>query len=186
MISNKTSLVNPLERDNEPLWVWVYLPGQAEPVLCGRYDRTRTEAGIVGAFTYGRSYLERDEGVPLDPIVLPLEAKRYETAGLAGWFSVLLDAGPDAWGRRLIDRAIGAQDERGYLLNAHGQTVGAIAFSDSRDKPPAHAHSTTPQTLEYTLALHARVEAGESLSLEESMHLPVSYTHLTLPTIYSV
>ncbi len=171
MISNKTSLVNPLERDNEPLWVWVYLPGQAEPVLCGRYDRTRTEAGIVGAFTYGRSYLERDEGVPLDPIVLPLEAKRYETAGLAGWFSVLLDAGPDAWGRRLIDRAIGAQDERGYLLNAHGQTVGAIAFSDSRDKPPAHAHSTTPQTLEYTLALHARVEAGESLSLEESMHL---------------
>ncbi|NMM20950.1 MAG: type II toxin-antitoxin system HipA family toxin [Rhodoferax sp.] len=169
MISNKTASSDAGKPATKPLWV--YLPGQIEPVLCGRYDRRENEAGVVGAFTYGQSYLERTDRLPIDPIALPLEAKHYETTALNGWFSVLLDAGPDAWGRRLIDRAIGAQDERGYLLNSRGQTAGALAFSDSRDTPPAPAHSTTPQTLEYTLALHARVEAGESLSPEESGHL---------------
>jgi serine/threonine-protein kinase HipA len=167
MISSKPAPVEPAQPAGESLWVWVYLPGQVEPVLCGRHDRRVTGAGVVGAFTYGKSYLDRPERLPIDPVALPLEAKRYETAGLSGWFSVLLDAGPDAWGRRLIDRAIGAQDERGYLLNAHGQTAGALAFSNSRETPPVHAHSTTPQTLANTLALHARVEAGESLSPEE-------------------
>jgi len=59
----------------------------------------------------------------------------------------------------------------GYLLNARGQTVGAIAFSNSRETPPVHARSTTPKTLAYTLELHGRVEAGESLSAEENTHL---------------
>lgn len=152
----------------ESLWVWIYLPGQVEPVLCGRHDRQETSAGTVGAFTYGKSYLDRPGRLPIDPVALPLEARRFETTGLAGWFSVVLDAGPDAWGRRLIDRAIGAQDEQGYLLHAHGQPAGALAFSNNRETPPAHSHSTTPQTLATTLALHARVEAGESLSPEES------------------
>lgn len=171
MISSTPAPIGSRKPISEPLWVWVYLPGQREPVLCGRYDRRENEAGVVGAFTYGQSYLDRPNRLPIDPIALPLEPKRYETTALSGWFSVLLDAGPDAWGRRLIDRAIGVQDERGYLLNARGQTVGALAFSDSRETPPAYAHSTTPRTLEYTLALHARVEAGESLSPEESVHL---------------
>jgi serine/threonine-protein kinase HipA len=171
MIFSKKSSVDSRKPEGEPLWVWAYLPGQREPVLCGRYDRRESEAGAVGAFTYGQSYLERADRLPIDPVTLPLEAKRFETTVLSGWFSVLLDAGPDAWGRRLIDRAIGVQDQRGYLLNAHGQTVGALAFSDRRDTPPAHAHSTTTQTLAYTLALHARVESGESLSPEESAQL---------------
>lgn len=155
----------------EPLWVWVYLPGRVDPVLCGRYERTVTGAGVAGNFIYGKSYLARADRLPIDPIVLPLEATRYETTALDGWFSVLLDAGPDAWGRRLIDRAIGTQNEQGYLLNARGQTVGALGFSASRETPPVPAHLTTPQTLEYTLALHARVEAGEALSPDESVHL---------------
>ena len=144
MISSKKASSDAGKPATQPLWVWVYLPGQIDPVLCGRYDRRENEAGVVGAFTYGQSYLARADRLPIDPIALPLEAKRYETTALSGWFSVLLDAGPDAWGRCLIDRAIGAQDERGYLLAARGQTVGALAFSDSRGVPPAPAHSTTP------------------------------------------
>ena len=77
----------------------------------------------------------------------------------------------DAWGRRLIDRAVGPQDERGYLLHARGQTAGALAFSTGRDTPPSPAHSTTPATFAYTLALHARVDAGAKLSAIESEQL---------------
>ncbi len=171
MTSNRQASKISEEPGGEPLWVWIYLPDQTEPVLCGRFERRPTAAGMLGAFTYGQSYLQRSNGLPIDPITLPLGAKRYETTALDGWFSVLLDAGPDAWGRRLIDQAIGAQDERGYLLNARGQTVGALAFSASRDTPPAQSHSTTAQTFAATLALHARVEAGESISPEESLQL---------------
>jgi serine/threonine-protein kinase HipA len=154
-----------------PLWVWIYLPRQSHPVLCGRFERTLVGAGPVGSFTYGRHYLARPDRLPIDPVALPLQPKRFDTAYLSGWFSVLLDAGPDAWGRRLIDRSAGPQDERGYLLKARGQLVGALAFSETQDAPPPPAHSTTPPTFEYTLALHAKVEQGAKLSAAETEQL---------------
>ena len=75
------------------LWVWIYLPGQSHPVLCGRFDRTVTNTGRVGAFIYGSTYLARPDRLPIDPVALPLQAKRFATPFLSGWFSVLLDAG---------------------------------------------------------------------------------------------
>lgn len=154
-----------------PLWTWIYLPGQAQPVLCGRFDRAITAAGPVGSFTYGRSYLARRDALPVDPVALPLRDRQFDTPYLHGWFSILLDAGPDAWGRRLIDRSVGPQDERGYLLQARGHPVGALAFSESRDTPPAPSHATTPLTFAATLELHAKVEAGEPLSDVETSQL---------------
>lgn len=159
------------DAQSPPLWTWIYLPGQAQPVLCGRFDRVTTAAGPVGSFTYGRSYLARKDALPLDPVALPLRNKRFDTTYLAGWFSVLLDAGPDAWGRRLIDRSVGPQDERGYLLQARGHPVGALAFSESQDTAPAASHATTPLTFAATLELHAKVEAGEQLSEVETSQL---------------
>lgn len=145
-------------------WVWIHLPGALGPTLCGvhRHD------GRVGRFTYGRSYLAASGAVPIDPVLLPLQEREYPTAHLGGWFSSLLDAGPDAWGRRIIDRSVGPQDQRGYLLHARGQPVGAITFSDRRDTPPLLTATTQAPSLAETLALHARVEAGEPLSADET------------------
>jgi serine/threonine-protein kinase HipA len=155
-----------------PLWVWMYLPGSTRPVLCGRFDLDPGAAGKpVGSFVYGKSYLARDDALPVDPVALPLEARTFRTTALNGWFSALLDAGPDAWGKRIIEKVLGTQDQRGYLLHARGQTVGALAFTDDRDTPPASPLSTTPATLAVTLKLHARVEAGEQLTAEESRQL---------------
>lgn len=154
------------------LWVWMYLADGLDPVLCGRFDHRVTPAGgLVGEFVYGKSYLARPDALAIDPILLPLEERTFQTTTLGGWFSALLDAGPDAWGRRLIDRAVGPQDQRGYLLHARGQTIGALAFSADRATPPHRPFSAEPATLEDTLRLHARVEAGEVLTLEESARL---------------
>jgi serine/threonine-protein kinase HipA len=89
----------------------------------------------------------RRNAVPIDPIALPLQGKECATAHLGGWFSALLDSGPDAWSQQLIDRSVGPQDQRGYLLHAYGEPVGALIFSAVAATQPqagsAGNHSTS-------------------------------------------
>ena len=71
------------------------------------------------AFVYGRAIL----GAPtafLDPIELKLSRGTYETAAMNGVFGALRDAGPDYWGRRVIERHAGKPqlNELDYLLYA--------------------------------------------------------------------
>lgn len=148
-------------------WVWMHLPGALAPTLCGvvRHD------GHVGRFVYGKTYLGLHNAIPIDPVVLPLQEKEYATAHLGGWFSALLDSGPDAWGQRLIDRNVGPQDQRGYLLHAFGEPTGALTFSADAKLAPEAIARTKIQTLAHTLELHARVEAGEELSPTETRQL---------------
>ncbi len=148
-------------------WVWIHLPHELTPTLCGvhRHD------GHAGRFVYGRTYLANPKAVAIDPIALPLQAKEYVTTHLQGWFSVLRDSGPDAWGKRLIDRNLGPQDQCGYLINAFGEPVGALTFSASRDVAPVSVTAPSVRTLEHVLQLHARVEAGEQLTAAESREL---------------
>lgn len=114
------------------LYVWIYLPGEAQPVVAGmfRHEELTSTTG-VGHFIYGASYLARQNAVALCPSV-PLTDKQYRTSANRGYFGFLLDAGPDAWGRALIDRFHGAQDALGYLrLSQGGVHTGALLFSDS-------------------------------------------------------
>ncbi len=53
-------------------FVFVQLPATEEVVVAGRYELDTGPAEHVGYFTYGRSYLARDDAIPLDPIHLPL------------------------------------------------------------------------------------------------------------------
>jgi serine/threonine-protein kinase HipA len=126
-------------------FVYVQLPGTLEPVVCGRFQRIRTrDAGAVGRLVYGRSYRERPDAVPLDPIHLPIAPTVYETAGLDGVFGALRDAAPDAWGRRVIDRIAGRQDldEVDYLLQSPQDRAGALSFGRG-PVPPAPVRAST-------------------------------------------
>jgi serine/threonine-protein kinase HipA len=112
-------------------FVYVQLPGSVETVVCGRYLRASTRGGrIVGRFVYGRSYRERADAVPLDPVHLPIAPKVFETARLDGVFGALRDAAPDAWGRRVIERVVGRQDldELDFLLESPQDRTGALSF----------------------------------------------------------
>lgn len=51
------------------VYVWVWLAGAGEPVVAGRLD----DRGPVATFTYGRSYLDNPDAVPLYLPDLPLE-----------------------------------------------------------------------------------------------------------------
>jgi serine/threonine-protein kinase HipA len=133
--------------DPDQLFVWIHLPGSSEPELCGRASSTQGPAGRTGDFLYRRKYLERPDAIPVDPVRLPLTNTVQTTNLLFGHFSALLDAGPDRWGKRMIDRAFGPQTEYGYLRHVGDATTGALAFSGV-DEEPWHAEPPRYESLE--------------------------------------
>ncbi|UAA38772.1 type II toxin-antitoxin system HipA family toxin [Paraneptunicella aestuarii] len=112
---------------------YVFVDGlEDEPVICGVVT-LNTHRGI-GEFRYGKSYLERDDAFPLDPINLPLSDALYTTTEHHGQFGVLSDAGPDSWGKKVILSLHNTKPSNAleYLLVGAGMGVGALTFSLSR------------------------------------------------------
>jgi hypothetical protein len=92
----------------------------------------------LGRLVYGQSYLARGDAVALDPVELKLSPRVYETTAMNGIFSVLRDAGPDYWGRLVIERHIGKAplSDLDYLLHSPDDRAGALGFGLG-PKPPA-------------------------------------------------
>jgi serine/threonine-protein kinase HipA len=44
-------------------YIWIWLPGEYEPVVCGKLEADNT----AYKFVYGRSYLQRSNAIALDP-----------------------------------------------------------------------------------------------------------------------
>jgi serine/threonine-protein kinase HipA len=120
-------------------YVYLHLPGRVEIVTCGRYEHRRLPTGeALGRFTYGRRYRERPDAVELDPFELPVAEGTQETAARGGVFEAIADAGPDAWGRRVIDKRSGtaASDVMDYLLQAPNERFGALELGHGPAPPP--------------------------------------------------
>jgi len=120
-------------------YVYITLPGETEAVTAGRFSLTTdTHGTAIGRFVYGRSYLERSDTVPVDPVELKLAKSTYQTTSMKGVFGALRDAGPDYWGRRIIERYIGKTEpgELDYLLYAPDDRAGALGFGTGK-MPPA-------------------------------------------------
>jgi serine/threonine-protein kinase HipA len=117
-------------------FVWAWLPGATEPIVAGRLD----DQGQVTTFRYAPSYLRRSEAIPLYLPELPLvpDVQAPELLRAAG---CILDVGPDAWGRRVIERrraSVGDVldhdvNEVTYLLESASDRTGALDFQSSSD-----------------------------------------------------
>lgn len=122
----------------ESCFVYVTLPGETEPVTAGRFTLSGNRRGVPeGQFVYGRSYLERVNAVPLDPVELKLSARTYRTAALNRMFGALRDASPDYWGRRVIQRYLNKAQpgELEYLLLSPDDRAGALGFGLNKTPP---------------------------------------------------
>jgi len=139
--------------ESAEVFAWIWLPGAGEPVVAGRLD----PIGPVVSFTYGRSYLERDDAIPLYLPELPLE--RGPISPLIGEIAgCIADAGPDAWGQRIIlNRLTGRADadpaELGpltYLIESGSDRIGALDFQPSSTDyvPRAMKHATLDELAE--------------------------------------
>ncbi|HVA44178.1 MAG TPA: HipA domain-containing protein [Acidimicrobiales bacterium] len=144
-----------------PVFVWIWLPAATEPVVAGRLD----PSGDRVAFTYGRSYLERDDAIAVFLPDLPLGPGPVYPAGeLAG---PIRDAGPDAWGRRVIEYGLGLDASAGgeagvldYLTRSGSDRIGALDFQAGATEYTPRA---SPARLEDLLTAAGAVEAGQTL-----------------------
>ena len=153
-------------------YVYITLPGQTVPVTAGRYTLLTNRQGIpTGQFVYGKTYLSRPDAVPLDPIQLKLASHLYETTALGGVFGALRDAGPDYWGRRVIERSSGKPqlNELDYLLYSPDDRAGALGFGLNQ-KPPA-----PKRIFNQTLSLTELQNIADALMKDEE--LPADTAH---------
>jgi serine/threonine-protein kinase HipA len=153
-------------KGNTECFVYITLPGQTEAVTAGRFQLAKDRRGnALGRFVYGKSYLSRGDAVAIDPVELKLSGETYETGRLNGVFGALRDAGPDYWGRRVIEKHTGAPQlgELDYLLNSADDRAGALGFGLGQQPPPPR------RKFNKTLELAKLQEIAEALMREEDV-----------------
>ena len=107
-------------------------------------------------FVYGQSYRRRDDAIALSPY-MPVDSIVHRMRLVTDIPRPLADAGPDNWGRRVIEyrTPVAHRTELDYLLSGGGDRIGAFEFTATTAPPPPPASATT-----YT-ALQAAAETLE-------------------------
>lgn len=159
-----------MNSEYKELYVWIWLPGETDPVVAGML----TTVGTTYVFNYGKSYLQRDNAISIYDTELPL---RQGLLPLLSGLSIpgcLRDAAPDAWGRRVIlnkkfgNKAPGidpaALDELSYLIESGSDRIGALDFQLSPTQYEPRYASGAP--IEELIEATERVEKGIPLTPE--------------------
>lgn len=117
--------------------LYVLLNLNNEWVPCGLLEYEEAGRTSSSIFRYGKKYLEREDAISIDPIQLPLEDRTIETPEGFVLFNGIRDAGPDKWGRYLLDKKFGRTlSELEYIAASSDDRVGALSFTDSIELGP--------------------------------------------------
>jgi serine/threonine-protein kinase HipA len=157
-------------------YVYVQLPGMVDTVPAALLKVEKLPDGThIGRFRYGERYLARKGAIALDPFQLPLGDTVQEFTRLKGIPGAVRDAGPDAWGRRVIEhnlqRRPGDLEEIDYLLNGPQDGAGYLTFGLTRE-PTAFKRrfNRTHQLAELITAAEA-IEMGGRVPEHILLHL---------------
>ncbi len=146
--------------------VFIYLPGETVAVPAGIFTH-ESHLG-VGAFAYGRKYVDRKNALPVDPVSLPLGPVPREVTSNKGLYGAFRDAAPDYWGRLIIaaERKVPpeALSEMDFLLAANATRVGNLDFRWTTHDPEPRLEPPHFNQMEDVLKTAARIEAGEEVS----------------------
>lgn len=152
-----------------PQRLYVFAPTPDGPQLAGRFEWHNG----VGVFEYAPSWLENTtHRYALDPLNLPLTAGPKATRVNNGVHGVLADAGPDSWGRHLMEMAgRSAHNPIEMLRLSNGSGTGGLMFSQARSQPNP-VRSVLPYTqlerLEHTME---ELDLGHQVTNEELKQL---------------
>lgn len=123
--------------DAREAFVWMWLPGETDPVVAGRLD----QGGESLLYTYGASYRRRKNAISIYEPELPLQEGVIAPLNGLSIASCIRDGSPDAWGRRVIINrltgkkpdAAGVPDisELTFLLQSGSDRIGALDFQVS-------------------------------------------------------
>lgn len=152
------------------LFVWIWLPEETTPVVAGKL----TAVGPTYVFNYGKSYLARDNAMPIYDVELPLRTGALPLLSGLTIPGCLRDAAPDAWGRRVIlNQKFGreasnidpaALGELSYLIESGSDRIGALDFqlSPTEYEPRLSSGASLEELIDAT----ERVEKGILLTPE--------------------
>ncbi len=147
-------------------YVYVQLPGTPNTVPAALLKVEKLRDGtFVGRFRYGDRYLMRKDAVEFDPFQVPLGNNVYEFTKLKGIPGAVRDAGPDAWGRRVIEhklqRSPADLEEIDYLLHGPQDGAGYLSFGTTVEPQASRRlHNRTHQLAELVAAAEA-IEEGK-------------------------
>ena len=157
-------------------YIYIQLPGTLETVTVALLRvQTLPDGTQIGRFRYGDRYLQRQEAVALDPFQLPLAKQVFEFTQLKGIPGAVRDAGPDAWGRRVIEhkleRSAADLQEIDYLLHGPQDGAGYLSFGLKAEPPaPKRQYNRTHQLAELIAATQA-IEEGKQVAAHLLEHL---------------
>lgn len=169
-----------ISKESSECFVYIMLPGETTSVTAGKFVATKDRRGnSIGRFVYGDKYLLRSDAVEIDPIELKLTKRTYETVRLGGVFGAIRDAGPDFWGRRVIEKHAGKAQlsELDYLLESPDDRAGALGFGLGKE-PPA-----PKRKFNKTIDLEKLQRLAEALirdELDQSDHITIQVQELML------
>ena len=162
MIS-KRGLAARVDSGGDTCFVYVTLPGATALTTAARYtwSTANSRRGAVGQLVYGRRYLALQNAVEIDPVELFLGPVVRTTVRHGGVFGALRDAGPDHWGRQVIERHSGrpSLSEMEFLLLSPDDRAGALAFGRSSSPPPPVQQFNRTLDLQHLMEIAARLEA---------------------------
>ena len=153
----------------QQIFVWIWLPGDVDPVVCGRMA-TASDGRVI--FNYGQSYLARENAIPIFLPELPLAPGAIEPLEDLTMAGCLRDGSPDSWGRRvIINRLMGVKgaaerdvelSELLYLINSGSDRIGALDFQLSATNYVPRQTKHAP--LEELQAAAELIQAGKPLT----------------------
>lgn len=152
-------------------YVYIQLPGTLDTVPAALLKvQTLADGTQIGRFRYGDRYLQRTEAVALDPFHLPLDKTVFEFTQLKGIPGAVRDAGPDAWGRRVIEhkleRGAGDLHEIDYLLHGPQDGAGYLSFGLRAEPPAPKRHYNRTHQLAELVAATQAIEEGRPVPPE--------------------
>jgi serine/threonine-protein kinase HipA len=150
-------------------YIYIQLPGALETVPAALLRvQTLSDGTQIGRFRYGDRYLQRREAVSLDPFHLPLAKQVFEFTQLKGIPGAVRDAGPDAWGRRVIEhkleRSAADLQEIDYLLHGPQDGAGYLSFGLKAEPPAPKRHYNRTHQLAELIAATQAIEEGREVA----------------------
>lgn len=145
-------------------YVWIWLSHATKPVVAGRLEA----AGDIVNFNYGQSYLRRDDAIAIYLPELPLRSGVIPPLADMALPGCISDAGPDAWGQRVIMHSRvgagpGTSDPAAlgsltFLLESGSDRIGALDFQTSPETYTSRDAGSAP--LEELMHSAERIEQG--------------------------
>jgi serine/threonine-protein kinase HipA len=152
-------------------YIYIQLPGTLNTVPAALLKvENLPEGTFVGRFRYGDRYLERKDAIAFDPFHLPLGDTVHEFTKLKGIPGAVRDAGPDSWGRRVIEHKLERSpedlEEIDYLLNGPQDGAGYLSFGSKMESVASKRRYNRTHQLADLIATAEAIEEGKRIPVQ--------------------